>query len=190
VGLASACLAHAVLAREKESGTMTDVTMRAYRPADLRSCRALWAELVQRHRDLYDDPSIGGEAPGLHFDRHLARVGPERIWVAEGDGRIRGMVALTLDGEEAEIDPIVVSSTHRGQGIGRALLNRVVEEAAALGARYLHVRPVARNRAAISFYYRSGFQLLGRLELFTELHPSAPGTWKPGPELFGLFFEY
>jgi ribosomal protein S18 acetylase RimI-like enzyme len=169
---------------------MIDVTTRAYRPADLQSCRALWAELVQRHRDLYDDSSIGGVIPGLHFDRHLARVGPERIWVAEGDGRVCGMVALILDGEEAEMDPIVVSSTHRGQGIGRALLNRAAEEATALGARYLHVRPVARNLAAISFYYSSGFRLLGRLELFTELQPSASGTWKPGPELFGLSFEY
>jgi ribosomal protein S18 acetylase RimI-like enzyme len=113
---------------------MTDVTIRPYRPADLESCRALWVELVQRHRHLYDDPSIGGEAPGLHFDRHLARVGPERIWVAKIEGKVLGMVALILDGDEAEIDPIVVASTHRGQGIGRALLNRAVEEAKACSA--------------------------------------------------------
>jgi protease I len=41
---------------------------------------------------------------------------------------------LILDGDEAEIDPIVVASTHRGQGIGRALLNRAVEEAKACSA--------------------------------------------------------
>ena len=169
---------------------MTDVTIRPYRPADLESCRALWAELVQRHRDLYDDPSIGGEAPGLHFDRHLARVGPERVWVAEGEGKVLGMVALILHGNEAETDPIVVASAHRGQGIGRVLLNRALEEAKALGARYLHVRPVARNLAAISFYYHAGFRLLGRIEMFMELQPSAPGIWKPGPELFGLSFEH
>jgi len=169
---------------------MTDVTIRPYRPADLESCRALWVELVQRHRHLYDDPSIGGKAPGLHFDRHLACVGPERVWVAEGEGKVLGMAALILDGDEAETDPIVVASTHRSQGIGQALLNRAVEEAKALGARYLHVRPVARNLAAISFYHRSGFRLLGRVELCMELQPSAPGTWKPGPELLGLSFEH
>jgi GNAT superfamily N-acetyltransferase len=113
---------------------MTDVTIRPYRPTDLEPCRALWVELVQRHRHLYDDPSIGGKAPGLHFDRHLACVGPERVWVAEGEGKVLGMVALILHGNEAETDPIVVASTHRGQGIGRALLNRAVEEAKACSA--------------------------------------------------------
>jgi hypothetical protein len=30
---------------------------------------------------------IGGDDPGLCFDEHLARVGPERLWVAERGGQ-------------------------------------------------------------------------------------------------------
>ncbi len=34
-----------------------------------------------------------------------------------------------MDEQEAEVEPIVVTTTHRDKGIGRALLNRMVEEA-------------------------------------------------------------
>ncbi len=36
------------------------MTIRLYEPADLADCRSLWAELTQRHRDIYADPTIGG----------------------------------------------------------------------------------------------------------------------------------
>jgi len=170
--------------------TMTEVAIRPYDSADLEQCRALWAELVQHHRDLYADPSVGGQSPGLYFDRHLARVGSDRIWVATCAGRVLGFAALILNGEEAEVEPIVVALGERGKGIGRTLLKHVVEEASRLGVRYLSVRPVARNVRAMSFFYHCGFRLLGRVELFMELPPSAHRTWKPGPDLFGLSFEH
>ncbi len=169
---------------------MTGVTIRPYRECDLEACRGLWEELVQRHRELYNDSSIGGETPGLHFDGHLARVGQERVWVADEDGRVVGMAALVLDGDEAELDPLVVASTHQRRGVGRALLQHAVEQARELAVRYLEVRPVARNQQAISFYHGAGFRLLGRLELSMELQPSPSVDWKTGLELLGLGFEY
>ena len=166
------------------------VTIRPYASRDLESCRALWAELTQHHRDIYHDSSIGGEAPGLCFDGHLARVGADHIWVAEGEEEILGFVGLIVSDEEAEVEPIVVAPGHRGQGIGRSLLERMVREAEKLGVRFLNVRPVARNAQAISFFYASGFRLLGRVELCMELRPSPPGAWKPGLELLGCSFDY
>jgi ribosomal protein S18 acetylase RimI-like enzyme len=169
---------------------MSDVTFRHYQPADLGRCRVLWTELTQRHRDVYDDSAIGGDAPGLYFDKHLAQVGPERVWVAEQDGEVVGLVGLIVNDQEAEVEPVVVAATHRGQEIGRALLNHVLEEAKRLGVRYLSVKPVARNVEAIAFYYDFGFRTLGEIEMFMDLRTPAPGTWKPGPELFGHAFKY
>jgi len=57
--------------------------IRQYNSSDLDQCRSLWAEMVQRHRDIYNDQSIGGDNPGLEFDIHLERVGPQYIWVAD-----------------------------------------------------------------------------------------------------------
>ena len=168
---------------------MSDFTIRPYRPSDLDRCRALWTELTQHHRDIYDDPTIGGDAPGLYFDEHLARVGPERIWVAERD-EVVGLVGLIVNGKEAEVEPVVVATAHRGRGIGQALLKRVVKEARELGVRYLSVKPVARNAEAIAFFFDAGLSILGHVEMFTDLRSPAPRAWKSGVELFGRTFEY
>ena len=168
----------------------TTVTIRPYAPADLESCRALWTDLTQRHRDIYADPSIGGETPGLYFDRHLARVGADHIWVAEYEGKVLGLVGLIVEDQEAEVEPIVVAPGYRDRGIGRALLDRVVREAEKLEVRFLNVRPVARNAEAIAFFHSAGFRLLGRVELCMELRPSPPGAWKSGLELSGRSFDY
>ena len=169
---------------------MSEGAVRPYQPSDLEACRALWVELTERHREIYDSPSIGGDDPGLYFDEHLARVGPERLWVAERAGQVVGLVGLIIEGREAEVEPLVVASAHRSEGIGQALLAYVVEEARKLGMRYVGVKPVARNLEAIAFYYDFGFRTLGEIEMFIDLGTPLPGTWKPGAELFGHSFQY
>ena len=100
--------------------------IRSYKPMDRDRCRSIWAEMVQRHRDIYEDPTIGGENPGVEFDHHLSRVGEERIWVATLEEYVVGLVSLIVEGEQAEIEPIAVTSECRGAGIGGRLLERAV----------------------------------------------------------------
>jgi len=164
--------------------------IRQYTLSDLNQCRSLWAEMTQRHRDIYNDPSIGGDNPGLEFDKHLDQVGAERVWVALLNGEVVGLVSLILDDQQAEVEPIVVSSKHRDKGMGQDLLNFAIEEAKKLGVLCLSVKPVARNEDAISFFYDAGFKTLGHIQLFMWLGPSAPDAWKPGPVLFGKPFDY
>jgi len=73
--------------------------IRQYTPIDRDQCRFLWAEMVQRHRDLYQDHTIGGDDPGIEFDTHVNRVGPESVWVAEEGTEILGLVSLIINGE-------------------------------------------------------------------------------------------
>jgi HAD superfamily hydrolase (TIGR01509 family) len=183
------------LAAELRARQLLDpaIAIRCYRPADLAACRGLWAELVGWHRHLYGDPSIGGEEPGLHFDGHLARLGPERIWVAEIDGQVvalAGLEPLGDDGRQADVEPVVVTAAQRRTGVGSALLAHVVREARRLGVRYLNLRPVARNLAAIGFFYDAGFQTLGQIELFMDLAEPGAVTWLPGPEVAGRRFRH
>ena len=177
-------------ARPRVSDSMANVETRQYEASDLGRCRSLWAEMTQRHREIYEDPSIGGDNPGLEFDGHLDQVGAERVWVAVLDGDVVGLTSLIQDGEQAEVEPVVVSSRHRGKGIGQALLDRAIEEAKKLGVLCLGAKPVARNEDAISFFYDAGFKTLGHIHLFMWLGESTPGMWKPGPELFGKQFDY
>lgn len=166
------------------------ITIRPYTPADLEPCRALWTALTDHHRTLYGDPTIGGAQPGLYFDAHLEHVGAKRLWVADADGTVCGLVGLIVRGEEADIEPIVVSFAHRGRGIGQQLLARARQEAEALQVRFLGVKPVARNVEAMAFFYKAGFQLLGQVELFMDLSFSAERTWEDGVTIHGHTFKY
>jgi hypothetical protein len=65
-----------------------------------------------------------------------------------------------------------------------------VEQARDLGVLCLSVKPVARNKEAIAFFYDAGFRTLGHIQLFMWLGDSFPAQWKTGPELFGKPFEY
>jgi len=65
---------------------MSRVEIRLYRESDLDPCRELWLELTLVHRNIYNDPTIGGDNPGVAFDKHVALAGPEMFWVAEPKG--------------------------------------------------------------------------------------------------------
>ncbi len=165
-------------------------TIRAYEEGDLDACRSLWAELVQHHRDLYSDPTIGGDEPGLEFDSHIARDDLVAFWVAEKDGAVIGMTGLLAWGRDAEVEPVVVTSGLRGGGVGRALIARALEQARARGVRFLSLRPVARNVDAIRLFVDQGFSIAGQVELSMDLGGEPPYQWRQQIDLHGNRLEY
>jgi N-acetylglutamate synthase-like GNAT family acetyltransferase len=162
-------------------------SIRKYHPSDLESCRSLWEELTEWHRRIYEDPAIGGSDPGRFFEEHLSRVGADNLWVAVQDGAVVGLTGLMGEGEEAEVEPLVVSEQDRRKGIGGSLLEYIVAEARRRGVKYLSVRPVARNVDAIGFFFNRGFVNVGHVELFKDL---SEGKWKEGLRLFDIDFRY
>jgi ribosomal protein S18 acetylase RimI-like enzyme len=162
-------------------------SIRKYQPSDLEQCRSLWRELTERHREIYEDPTIGGEHPENHFDKHLAEVEPNNLWVATSNSKIVGLVGLITKEKAAEIEPLIVSKTHRHKGIGKQLLNHVIAEAKKLNIQFLTVKPVARNIHAIKFFYKQGFKTLGEIELCLDF---CNYKWKPGLKLFECKFHY
>ena len=166
------------------------IHVRDYRSEDLETCRVLWRALNQRHRDIYADPTIGGEDPGLEFDAHLAREDLHAVWLAESNDRIVGLCGLLVSDGETELEPIVVEPAQRGRGIGRALLLRALAASRALGADYFNVRPVSRNREAIAFFRREGFDLLTRVELAMDLRDGSTRWGEHQTKLHGLRFDF
>lgn len=161
--------------------------LRRYRGEDLEPCRGLWSELTEWHRTIYEDPTIGGLDPGRHFDEHLAKVGGENLWVAVSDGAVVGLAGLMGEGEEVEVEPVVVSGPHRESGVGGMLVEAVVEEVRRRGVKYLSVRPVARNLKALEFFANRGFVNVGHIELFMDL---TGGSWRSGLRLFDREYRY
>jgi len=161
--------------------------IRKYQDDDREQCRALWRELTEWHREIYQDPTIGGEHPEDYFDKHLAKVGADQLWVAVHDSKVVGLVGLILEGEEAEIEPLIVRKTCRRRGIGTRLIETVVSEACKKRIKFLNVRPVARNVTTIKFLHKLGFKNLGHINLFMDF---SNHLWKTGPEIFGCKFNY
>jgi GNAT superfamily N-acetyltransferase len=178
------------VSQRPDSPATPELIVRDYAEGDYRACRDLWAELTEYHRGIYGDPSIGGDDPGAEFDDYLAT--PQRIgsWVAESHGRVVGLTGLLDHGRSAEVEPVVVTGAARGQGIGRRLISRVVEEALARGYEYLAIRPVARNVAAVRRFHAAGFRALGgHIDLTMDL-AARRHEWLPGASLHGLDFDY
>lgn len=167
-----------------------NLTVRDYDRGDYQACRQLWIELTEHHRRLYEDPSIGGTDPGSGLDGYLETPERVRSWVAETDGAVVGLTGLLGHGVSAEVEPVVVSPSQRHQGIGRALIDQVVQEATERGYEYLVIRPVARNVPAIQSFYEAGFRTLGgRIDLTMDL-ADRRHRWLEGAQLHGLGFRY
>ncbi len=159
------------------------ITVRDYRDSDYEVCRSLWGELAQHHADIYGDAAIAGDDPGRGFDEYLGRADRCGTWVAESEKKIIGFAGL-LDtvGEEGvgEIEPVVITASSRGKGIGTKLVERVVSEAKKRKIRFLSIRPELRNEKAFDLYVRLGFNKIGAIELFQELSPTSDRKWKSG----------
>jgi GNAT superfamily N-acetyltransferase len=164
------------------------VTIRRFEERDSAACRALWAELARWHRELYDDPTIGGEDPGSGFDAYLKEFGDLRLWVAELAGSVVGFSGLIVRGDRAEVEPVVVATDARGQGVGRTLVRTVVDAARAEGVGQVKVSPVARNAPAIGFFHELGFRALGHVELLADFRRPAE-YWRPGEHIAGRDFD-
>lgn len=167
---------------------MEKTVIRGYEDRDKEGCRALWSELTQWHRDLYDDPGIGGPNPGLYFDEHLKKVGCNQLFVATIGSRVVGLAGYMGGEEELELEPLIVSRDFRGKGIGTMLMNQVKMHVQNLkGVKYLSVRPVARNERAVDYFRSQGFDKIGRIELFIDF---TGREWKKDLKLFERQFEY
>lgn len=165
-------------------------TIRPYRPVDHLACRALWAELTSHHRELYEDPSLGGNDPGAAFEEYLTRLDLTGLWVADDpETGVVGMVGLLLRGRAGEVEPIVVTGARRGAGIGRQLLEHVQAQARRRKMAYLTVTPTSRNESAIRCFHGAGYEALSNVTLTLDVDPRSH-QWRDGLDLHGLRFTY
>jgi ribosomal protein S18 acetylase RimI-like enzyme len=76
------------------------------------------------------------------------------------EGRRHARVTPPVAADSRYVISLAVLPERRGQGIGSALLRRVVEEALESGVRSVSLDVAARNDGAIRFYLREGFVII------------------------------
>ncbi|HVP43991.1 MAG TPA: GNAT family N-acetyltransferase [Terriglobales bacterium] len=129
----------------------------AIAPPQIEQARALFLEYAQ---------SLGFSLCFQSFDKELAGLPgdyapPEgRLLLAMAGATAAGCVALhKLEEGVCEMKRLYVRSEFRGSGAGRALAERVIAEARALGYRRMRLDTIAGQMdAAIALYRRLGFR--------------------------------
>jgi [ribosomal protein S18]-alanine N-acetyltransferase len=90
-------------------------------------------------------------------------MGMPGVWVtlaSQGDAPVGFALSRTVAGE-AELMLLAVKRGDQGKGIGHQLLDHFVEQAAARGARTLHLE-VREGNPAVKLYNSCGFSEIGR----------------------------
>ncbi|GEA86261.1 hypothetical protein Q760_14215 [Cellulomonas cellasea DSM 20118] len=106
--------------------------------------------------------------------------GEDRWYVAARDaaGEVVGYAGLWFDGEDAQVMTIGTATPHQGRGIGRLLLDRLVDRAHGLGAARVLLEVRVDNEPALRLYERAGFERLGRRRGYYQ--PENVDAWTMG----------
>jgi GNAT superfamily N-acetyltransferase len=129
---------------------------------------------VIRRAELSDADSIANLAGQLGYptdpDEMVVRLtrmlddSQRTILVAEVDGTVVGWTTVKVEAELTQapyalISGLVVDAQHRGDGVGRELLQSAEEWAAEQGLRRLRLRANEIREDAHRFYLRNGFEM-------------------------------
>ena len=149
---------------------MPAVIIRPAAAADLPAVGLLGALLVRLHHD-FDPARFIPASPGVEkgYARFLASqlVEPSVVLlVADRGGEavgysyasVEGTDYMALRGPAGMLHDIVVDPAHRGQGVGRLLLDATLTELRARGAPRVVLSTAERNEAAQRLFARAGFR--------------------------------
>lgn len=144
--------------------------IRVFDPAETRAVVALWAAagLIRPWNDPYRDIA------------RKSAVQPELFLVAVAAGTIVGSVMAGYDGHRGWLNYLAVADSHRGTGIGRALIEHAEAGLLALGCPKVQLQVRVENAEAAAFYERLGYARYDVVDLGKRLIPDHTGPERGG----------
>ena len=137
------------------------VIRRELRPGDLGA-------IIEHHGRIYAREHGLDSTFEAHVAASVARAAlrgfpreTEAFWIVERAGAHAGSLALTDEGEgEAMIRWFVLDAEIRGRGLGRRLLDELLDEARRLGFSRLALETFSELTAAARLYRDAGFEVM------------------------------
>jgi putative acetyltransferase len=130
----------------------------AQSPGDVAVVRELWKEYWESFGLPLDFQGFGNELQGLPG---VYGAAGGMLLLATFHDEPAGTVALRrLDQAAGEVKRLYLRPKYRGQGLGRRLLEAVLEGAAAIGYERLYADTLPSMVDALSLYQRAGFELI------------------------------
>lgn len=163
------------------------VNIRSYEANDTARLEELFAELQDFERTLEINRVDGKSVAHAYLTQLLdeCRRWDGAILVAEVDEKVIGFICILakydsgevieVEKKSAAITDLVVSSSFRGQGIGRSLLDAAEAYAEQHGAHVLRVGALAKNTVARLVYEKARFREV-EIELIKEIKSSEKDT--------------
>jgi len=157
--------------------SQVEFKLREFSAIDLEECVSLYRQMVDHHREIYEDNTIPYNDE--YIMKKLQRTDDNYIKiVAEKDRRIVGLLTIDIKSRTCELDEILVDKSMRGKGIGTAFAEFLKKTAFQRGCTEIQVSFAARNLEALSFYYQKiGLNCLGMIQIFMPLTEKGKEQW-------------
>lgn len=97
------------------------------------------------------------------------------------DGRLVALALVARRGDLSRMAALGVVPPLRRSGLGRALTQRLLEEARSRGDRAMHLEVIEQNTPAVALYADMGFQVRRRLVGWAGTPPEQPAPLEPIP---------
>ncbi|MGO8813296.1 MAG: N-acetyltransferase family protein [Terriglobia bacterium] len=151
---------------------MTSFLLDALQPADWEHVRNIYLEGIATRSATFEIDAPTWErwnASHLQFGRLVARAGEVVLgWSALSAVSDRCCYAGVADAS------VYVGARHRGQGVGKALLQATIDQAEANGIWTLQAGIFPENHSSLTLVKKCGFREVGRRERLGKLD----GVWR------------
>ncbi|PSP70255.1 N-acetyltransferase [Halobacteriales archaeon QH_8_67_27] len=145
------------------------VSYRAATPADAPAVEDVASDCWEHdYPDVISRESIReGVEEWYSVDRlqGVIEAGDALVTVAESEsGDLVAFSHAVWDGDVGDVLRLYVAPGHRGEGVGRELLDETVDELVAGGAETIRAMVLAENDLGTEFYREAGFERVGESE--------------------------
>jgi L-amino acid N-acyltransferase YncA len=154
------------------------LTVRAMEPADWTGVQRIYQEGIDTGHATFESFAPGWE----HFDH--SRFPGHRHVAASADGTVRGWAAVSPVSTRPVYAGVVEHSVYvgadaRGLGIGKVLLQALIDSTESEGVWTIQASVFPENEASLKLHLANGFAIVGRRQRIARMtHGPLNGQWR------------